>query len=126
MSDYENGYGKPPVDKRFQPGQSGNSKGRPKGSKNTYKLLDDILNQKVQMTQDGKQVKINKKTAILLQTVNKAVKGDMKALQILLPQMIVADGKNEEHEKVITALSQDDQKLIEQYTKSLKGGEENE
>jgi len=124
MSDYENGYGKPPINKQFQPGQSGNSKGRPKGSKNTYKLLDDILNQKVQMTQDGKQVKINKKTAILLQAANKAVKGDMKALQILLPQMIVADGKNEEHEKVIAALSQDDQKLIEQYKQSLKGGDD--
>ncbi|MBN1325045.1 MAG: hypothetical protein JW974_02405 [Alphaproteobacteria bacterium] len=121
MSDYENGYMKPPVDKQFQPGQSGNPKGRPRGSKNTYKLLDDILNQKVQMTQDGKQVKINKKTAILLQAANKAAKGDMRAIQTLFPHMLAADIKNEEHEKIVAALSQDDQKLIEQYTKSLKG-----
>ena len=31
---YEVGYGKPPVHSRFKPGQSGNPKGRPKGSKN--------------------------------------------------------------------------------------------
>jgi hypothetical protein len=31
---YEVGYGKPPEDTRFKPGQSGNSHGRPKGAKN--------------------------------------------------------------------------------------------
>ena len=31
---YDVGYGKPPKDTRFKPGQSGNPKGRPKGSKN--------------------------------------------------------------------------------------------
>ncbi|MEM7006904.1 MAG: DUF5681 domain-containing protein [Pseudomonadota bacterium] len=31
---YHVGYGKPPKDTRFKPGQSGNPKGRPKGSKN--------------------------------------------------------------------------------------------
>jgi hypothetical protein len=32
--DYEVGYAKPPVECRFKPGQSGNPRGRPKGSKN--------------------------------------------------------------------------------------------
>jgi hypothetical protein len=31
---YEVGYGKPPVHSRFRPGQSGNPKGRPRGSRN--------------------------------------------------------------------------------------------
>src|SRR3954463_7458412 len=33
-SPYEVGYGKPPVERRFQPGRSGNPNGRPKGSRN--------------------------------------------------------------------------------------------
>lgn len=37
-SDYEVGFGKPPQASRFKPGQSGNPKGRPKGSKNRPKL----------------------------------------------------------------------------------------
>ena len=47
MYDYEIGYGRPPKSTRFKPGQSGNPKGRKKGSKNTYSILRDILNQKV-------------------------------------------------------------------------------
>lgn len=37
-SHYEVGFGKPPKASRFTPGQSGNPKGRPKGSKNRPKL----------------------------------------------------------------------------------------
>lgn len=36
-SDYDVGYGKPPGGTRFKPGQSGNPRGRPKGSKNRPK-----------------------------------------------------------------------------------------
>lgn len=41
--DYEVGYGKPPPDPRFAPGQSGNPKGRPKGARGKHKLQDAIL-----------------------------------------------------------------------------------
>jgi len=120
MAEYDVGYMKPPKDKQFVAGQSGNPNGRTKGSKNTYKLLDDILDEKVQITKDGQPVKINKKTAILLQAANKAIKGDLKALQILLPHMIVADGKNEERARVAAVLKQDDMKIIEQLLKDNK------
>ena len=33
-ADYQVGYGKPPIEKRFKPGKSGNPRGRPKGAKN--------------------------------------------------------------------------------------------
>ena len=36
--DCEVGYSKPPVDSRFKPGQSGNPRGRPRGSKNRPKV----------------------------------------------------------------------------------------
>ena len=39
--DYEVGYAKPPADTRFKPGQSGNPRGRPKGSKNKRPGLNE-------------------------------------------------------------------------------------
>lgn len=117
MPDYETGYMKPPKSGQFQPGQSGNPKGRPSGSKNTYKLLDDIVNEKVQITKNGRLVRISKKQAMLLQAVNKAVQGDLKALQTLLPMMTVVDNRNEELAKVADAIRQDDKEILKQYLK---------
>ena len=115
MSKYEVGYMKPPKSSRFKTGESGNKSGRPKGSKNTYKLLDDLLNKKVTIVQDGKTIKINKKTAILLQAVNSASKGDLKAIQTIFPHMLMADMKNEERESIIKQLSADDSAIIKLF-----------
>ena len=117
MANYELGYMKPPKSGQFKPGQSGNPKGRPSGSKNIYKLLDDIVNEKIQMTKNGKPVKISKKQAMLLQATNKAVQGDLKALRTLLPVMAEADNKNEELAKAATAIRQDDIEILKQYLK---------
>ncbi|MDF0596868.1 DUF5681 domain-containing protein [Psychromarinibacter halotolerans] len=38
---YDVGYGKPPKDTRFKPGQSGNPRGRPKGAKNKHASLSE-------------------------------------------------------------------------------------
>ena len=49
---YENsdgvGYGKPPSEHTWKPGQSGNPKGRPKGSKNKSTILREIFQRKIE------------------------------------------------------------------------------
>ena len=112
---YQIGYGKPPEHSRFKEGESGNSKGRPKGVKNTYTLLNEILNQKITVTENGKQVKISKRAAMLTQLTNKGVKGDTKAIATLFPYMLTTDIKEEEKAKVLESLSHDDREIIELY-----------
>ncbi len=109
------GYGNPPKATRFAKGKSGNPSGRPKGSRNTYKLLDDILEQKITMMQEGKPIRISKKMAILLQAVNSAVKGDLKAIQNLFPHLLAVDAKQEEKEQKISSLKQDDMEILNQF-----------
>ena len=46
-SDYEVGYRKPPKHTRFKPGQSGNLRGRPKGTKNLKTDLMEELGEKI-------------------------------------------------------------------------------
>ena len=128
MNDKKIGYGSPPEATQFKPGESGNKKGRPKGSKNTYKLLDDILEQKVSIVQEGKQVKISKKTAMLLQAVNAAAKGDLKALGIIFPHILVADLKADEKSRTMEQLKIDDQTILDLFIKnnSFSKGEDDE
>lgn len=115
MSNKKSGYGNPPAEHRFKPGQSGNKKGRPKGSKNTYTLLQGILDQKITVTEGNKQIKISKKIAMLTQLVNKGVQGEIKAIAALLPHMLASDMKEEDKAKALAVLNSDDKKIIENY-----------
>jgi hypothetical protein len=110
------GYCSPPAHTRWQKGQSGNMQGRPKGSRNTYSLLNMIANKEVKVTQpDGKTIKISKKSAALMQAVNQAMKGDLNALRALLPHLIVADEKADERVKKTRSLSKTDNDIIAEF-----------
>jgi len=121
---YEIGYGKPPKNSKFKPGQSGNKNGRPKGTKNTYTLLNKILDQKISIKENGQNLKISKKTAILTQLVNKGIKGDIKAISTLLPHMLMSDIKEEDRERVLASLNKDDKEIIMNYLSNYDGLDE--
>src|SRR6516164_2754915 len=75
--DYAVGYGKPPRHGGFQKGRSGNPRGRPKGSKNFATLLAEALDEKVQVTEDGRRRRIAKRELVIKQLVNKSAAADL-------------------------------------------------
>jgi Family of unknown function (DUF5681) len=79
----EVGYGSPPKVTRFRPGQSGNPKGRPKGSLGMATVLERALREKVIINENGRRKIISKLQAAVTQLTNKAASGDLKALQLL-------------------------------------------
>ncbi len=81
---YEVGYGKPPLQSRFQPGQSGNPKGRPKGSLNLAAALNRALKEKVTVVENGRRKSLTKLDVAIKGLVNRAVTGDAKAMQQML------------------------------------------
>ena len=85
--DYEVGYGKPPVNTRFKPGQSGNPKGRPRGSKSFAGLMRAALSETVQVREDGQLRHISRREAIIKSWIARALKGDARANDRLLPFM---------------------------------------
>lgn len=83
-NDYAVGYGRPPKATQFQPGQSGNRKGRPKGSRNIALMLDEELGAGVMVTIDGRRVSRTKGQIMARQVVDKAAKGDLNAAKLIL------------------------------------------
>jgi hypothetical protein len=101
MSMNEVGYKKPPKHAQFQPGKSGNPKGRPKGAKSPTGL--EVFDQTVTVIQKGKKKKITAIAALLTQVLNDAMKGDHKARKLALD--IWAKGSNKAKVSSLTALA---------------------
>ncbi len=75
------GYGRPPERTRFKPGQSGNPRGRPKGTLSMANAVRRALREKVVIIKDGKQKKVTKREAAAIQVADQAVAGDLRAVQ---------------------------------------------
>lgn len=81
---YEIGYGRPPVSSRFQKGQSGNPKGRPKQRPRPIgELLINAFDNPVTVTFGGREQTMDAAKALLINLVHRAIKGDPKSLRKL-------------------------------------------
>ncbi len=76
------------VKTRFKPGQSGNPKGRPKGSKSRARIIEDELNALITVSENGKRIRITKLQAAIRQQANKAAGGDLSALKAISDFML--------------------------------------
>jgi hypothetical protein len=74
------GRGNPPKHTQFQKGQSGNKKGRPKGSRNLSTYIMEAARDHVTATVGGRTRKISKIQATAMQLATKAAGGDQAAM----------------------------------------------
>jgi len=115
---YNVGFGKPPKPTQFRKGLSGNPKGRPKGSRNLETVLEETLEEKVVINENGVRRTVTKLEAAVKQLVNKAASGDLSAVRQLLARASSA-------EEEVTAppaepLDQNDQKVMENVLKRIR------
>jgi hypothetical protein len=86
---YKVGKAKPPIETRFQPGHSGNPKGRPKGAKNKskpvkqYEAMSAIIQREgrrtFKLTENGRPISLPTIAVVARAMVHKAIKGDHRA-----------------------------------------------
>ena len=80
VAEYTVGYGRPPRSGCFRPGQSGNPGGRPKGARSLSTIVRSALfGEKLEVTVNGRQRRISKLEASIIQLANRAAKGEERA-----------------------------------------------
>lgn len=120
---YPVGYRRPPRRTQFQPGQSGNPKGRPKGSLNLATLLERELRERVVINENGRRRTISKMEAAIKQMVNKAATGDLLALKLLHTLVISAEEQAMNASgRQARSMSEDDQKVLQGILERLGRG----
>ena len=122
-SAYAVGYGKPPRHSRFEPGQSGNPRGRPPGSKNLSSLLKKALDEPVIVVENNRRRRIAKREAIVTQFVNQSAKGDLKATQLLLSILRDLESRVEPSSADADKITEGDQQIIKRIKARLRGVE---
>src|SRR5207244_13542153 len=76
---YAVGYGRPPIETRFQAGASGNPGGRRKGSKNLKTLIRKAMTASVSIHEGTKTRRVSKIEGVGLRQIQSAHKGDDRA-----------------------------------------------
>ena len=126
------GYKNPPKDRQFQPGQSGNPKGRPKGRKNVLSILEEVLYRPVKYTENGKQSSMPAIKAIMMKLLKLSLEGNLGAFDKLtkhfpLLQTAMETKDNYDGETIST---ENDVAILKEFSKMLEdkslGGGANE
>jgi hypothetical protein len=114
------GYCNPPEHTRFKTGQSGNPRGRPKGTLNMATVLERTLREKVVINENGKRKTITKLQAALKQLTNKAASGEMKAVQLLTALVRFAEERAVQAAVPNSSLEEVDERVVLGMLKRLE------
>ena len=114
MGDYEVGYKKPPKATRFQPGQSGNPNGRPKGTKNLKTDLADELQERIVLREGSERRTVSKQRAMLKRLMERALHGDTKAAALII-NMVARFLDQTEDQEHATPLAETDRAILDAY-----------
>ncbi len=118
--DYEVGYGKPPEHTRFQPGRSGNPRGRPKGTKNLKTDLIEELGEKILIREGDQSRRISKQRAVVKAVVTRTLKGDARAAGLLLSMMMRLLDTGEGAPEAAEPLHDDEREILQAFEERLR------
>ncbi len=126
----EVGYKKPPKDKQFKKGKSGNPNGKPKGTLSSKTILKRFMGikQDVQNPITGAQEKLTVAEILYIQQLAKARKGDLAAFREIMDRWEGKPQQSIDHtsdgEKLPSPILPPTQELAEKAKEEKKIGEE--
>jgi hypothetical protein len=111
---YDVGYRRPPKATQFKPGRSGNPKGRPRGRRPIGAILQEIMERKVSVTENGKTRRLSALEIMLRRLTNDAVRSDHRAIKLLV-YLLDRYGDTPETSLEVNELLAEDQEILRQY-----------
>ena len=111
---YTVGYQRPPKTTQFQPGKSGNPKGRPKGTRPVAAILQEVVQQRVTVTENGKTRRLPAMEVALRRLVNDAMRGEHNAIKLLL-QLADRYSESPDAGRQLREILAEDQAILAQY-----------
>ena len=82
MTSDNDGDGQGMTNGRFQPGQSGNRRGRPKKAKTVGAAITGAYAEKVRISESGKRRRLTKLELTAIQVANKSASGDTPSIKL--------------------------------------------
>jgi hypothetical protein len=120
---YEVGFGKPPEATRFRPGESGNRRGRPKGTENFRTILAEEMSAVVEVNEGGKRRNVSKQRVATRQLANKAATGDLKAFALLVEMLRKTGQLASEPPAEVPALDERDLRALDRFAALFTGAQ---
>lgn len=111
--DDEIGYGKPPRHTRWKKGQSGNPRGREKGSRGLKADLHAELVSRMEIQMNGKRISGTKQQLMLKTLTARAAAGDVRSIKALIDLVMQIFGP-EDRGREAKRLSNHDQQILDQ------------
>lgn len=111
--DYQVGYGKPPVETRFKPGESGNPRGRPKRIPTLPELIQREAKRRIEIVEDGERHRVTKLDALAKRLLQGALKGNARDTQQVIQLLAISATANEAARVASETQNETDQALLQ-------------
>jgi hypothetical protein len=112
--DYEVGYARPPVSRRYKAGDVGNPKGRPKKKKTVGQIIDDAMMMRIKVEENGRSRTMTAQELIIFNLVRLAARSDLRAIRALFA---LRDHYHDSSDTTLNPsdLEAEDRKIIEEH-----------
>ena len=118
--DIKIGYKRPPRHSRFQPGRSGNQRGKQKGVRNLGSDVKRTLEVPVRLNEQGKERRVSTQEAALMRLREKALKGDARSIVQILELAKIFNNSAAVESVGDKGVAAEDQAILDAYAEEVR------